>query len=86
MIFSVVIVFLWSFIPFVGYWLAKSFNANGQANNYILFILGVSIGITENSLFYFDWLSNKQSTFGTLAVFLLFFIVAYISIGKHKQR
>lgn len=82
MFFSVVIVFLWSFIPFIGYWLAKLLKAKGQASKYILFIFGIGIGIIEHSLFYFNFLTNKQSAIGTLIVFILFFIVAYISTNK----
>lgn len=75
-------VVIWSFIPFVGYWLAKLFKANGKASQYILFLFGVCIGIIENGLFYFDFLTNEQSTTGTFVVFLLFFIVAYVSTNK----
>ncbi len=82
MLFSVVIVFLWSFIPFIGYWLAKLLKAKGKVSEYTLFIFGVSIGVVENALFYFDFLTNKQSTIGTFIVFCLFFIAAYISTNK----
>mgnify|MGYP007012738443 CR=1 FL=1 len=84
MFFSVVIVFLWSFIPFIGYWLAKLLKANGKANKYILFTFGLGIGIIESSLFYFDFLTNEQSTIGTFIVFFLFFIVAFVSTNKAK--
>lgn len=83
-LFSVVIVFIWSFIPFIGYWVAKLFKANGKANKYSLFIFGVGIGIVESSLFYFDFLTNKQANIGTLIAFFLFFVVAYISTNKNK--
>ena len=82
MIFSIVIVFIWSFIPFVGYWLAKLFNAKGTASKYMLFIFGLGIGAIENSLFYFDFLTNKQTIIGTFVAFFLFFVVAYISTNK----
>jgi hypothetical protein len=82
MFFSVVVVFLWSFIPFVGYLLAKLLKADGQVSKYILFVFGVSVGLIEHSLFYFDILTNKQNTIGTFIVFILFFIIAYISTNK----
>lgn len=76
--------FIWSFIPVVGYWLAKLLKANGQASKYLLFIFGVSVGLIEDSLFYFDLLTAKQNTIGTLIVFILFFIIAFISINNIK--
>lgn len=82
MFFSIIVVFVWSLIPFVGYWLAKWFNANGQASKYTLFILGVSVGLIENSLFYFDFLAKEQNTIGTFIVLSLFFIIAFISTNK----
>ncbi len=82
MLFSVVIVFIWSFMPFVGYWLAKLFKANGQASKYMLFIFGVGVGLIEKSLFYFDILTYKQNAIGTFVVFILFFIIAYIPTNK----
>ena len=82
--FSIVVVFIWSFIPVVGYWLAKLLKANGQVSKYILFIFGVSVGLIEDSLFYFDFLTPKQNTIGTLIVFVLFFIIAFISINNKK--
>lgn len=84
--FSIIIVFLWSFIPFVGYWLGKLLKANGQVSKSILFIFGIGVGLIEKSLFYFDFLTNKQSTAGTLIVFFLFFIIAYISMKKTANK
>jgi len=80
--FSIVIVFIWSFMPIVGYWLAKLLKANGQANKYMLFIFGVGVGLIENSLFYFEILTYKQNAIGTFVVFILFFIIAYIPTNK----
>ncbi|MBL4900126.1 MAG: hypothetical protein JKX76_10900 [Colwellia sp.] len=80
--FSIVVVFIWSFIPFVGYWLAKLLKANGQASKYALFVFGIGVGLIENSLFYFELLTSKQNTIGTFLVFILFFIIAYISLNK----
>lgn len=84
--FSIIVVFIWSFIPFIGYCLAKLFNANGKAGKYILFTFGTGVGIIENSLFYFDFLTDKQSTIGTFVVFFLFFMVAYISTNKTANQ
>ena len=80
--FSIVVVFIWSIIPFIGYGLAKMLNANGHIGKYTLFIFGVSVGLIENSLFYFNLLAKEQSTIGTFIVITLFFIIAFISINK----
>lgn len=84
MFFSIVIVFIWSFIPLVGYWLAKLLKANGEASKYMLFVFGVGVGLIENSLFYFETLTYKQNAIGTFVVFILFYIIAYISTNKTK--
>jgi hypothetical protein len=81
-LFSIVVIFIWSFIPFLGYCLAKLFNAKGVANKYLLFTFGVGIWLIENSLFYFDFLTNSQTIMGTLVAFFLFFIVAFIPVNK----
>jgi len=82
MIFSVVVVFIWSFLPFIGYCLAKFLKAKGQASNTVLFVLGIGVGLIENSLFYFDVLTTEQSNIGMFIVFILFFSIAYISTNK----
>lgn len=85
-VFSVAVVFIWSFIPFTGYWLAKAFKANGQANSTFLFCCGICIGLLEKSLFYFELLSNKQTNISLAIVFLFFFITAFISINKSDDK
>lgn len=82
MFYSFIVVFIWSFIPFLGYGIAKLLNANANADKYRLFSFGVGIGLVEGGLFYFDILTNDQSTIGTLIVFILFFIVAYFPRSK----
>ena len=83
-VFSVIVLFLWSLIPFIGYGLAKILKANGKASKPILFALGMGIGLIENSLFYFDLLTKNQNPIGTLVVFILFFTVAFVSINTTK--
>ena len=82
MVFSVVVVFIWAFIPFIGYLLAKLFKAKGTASKYHLFSFGVAVGLIEYGLLYFDILSNTQNTITTILVFYVFFIIAYLSINK----
>ena len=84
MFFSIMVIFIWSVIPFIGYGVAKLFNAKGQLPNYISFTVGISIGLIENSLFYFDILAKEQNTTGTFIVFMLFFIVCLMSFGYER--
>lgn len=83
--FSIMVVFIWSVIPFVGYLLAKMFNANGQISKFILFTFGLSVGLIEISLFYFDVLTKEQNAIGTLLVTIIFFIIPFISINKAER-
>jgi len=82
MFYSFMVVFIWSFIPFLGYGVAKLFNVSANAGKNSLFSFGVGIGLIESGLFYFDILTNDQSTIGTLIVFILFFIVGYFPRNK----
>lgn len=81
-VFSIVVFFIWTFIPFLGYCLAKLFKADGQVSHSLLFVFGIVIGLIEKGLFYFDFLSQQQNTIGTLIVFVLFFAVAYVSFNN----
>ncbi len=81
-IFSMIVFFIWSFIPITGYWLGRLVSAKKQTNHYVLFIFGVCVGLIENTLFYFDLLSKGQQGIGMLITFTLFFIVACIPINR----
>lgn len=81
-VFSIVVFFIWTFIPFIGYCLGKLLKANGHASKTILFVFGIIIGLVEKGLFYFDFITQEQNMIGTLIVFILFFAVAYVSINK----
>ncbi|GHE77192.1 hypothetical protein [Thalassotalea profundi] len=84
-IFSIAVFFIWAFIPVSGYFLAKLLKADGFMHKYSLLILGIVIAMIENSLFYLDILRYDQSLIGILVIFILFFISAYISIGKSQN-
>ncbi|MCW8834055.1 MAG: hypothetical protein OQK09_16805 [Colwellia sp.] len=81
-LFSVIVVFIWSLIPFIGFGLAKLLNANGKASKHFLFIFGFGIGLIENGLYFFDLLAKNQSYIGTFIIFCLFFITAFITLNK----
>ena len=84
--FSISVFVIWSFIPLFGYLAAKLFNAHGRLNNYILIALGLVVGLLEEGLYYFNFLTYKQTNIGTLIAFFLFFIIAYISIKKTTNK
>jgi hypothetical protein len=85
MIFSVVVILIWSFIPFIGYLLGKLVKASSHLNKYVLFVVGVSVGLVENSLFYFNVLTTEQSNLGMLLVFILFFLIACFPSSKAQH-
>ena len=77
-VFSIVVFFIWTFIPFSGYCLAKLCKANGNLNNITLFFIGIIIGAIDKGLFHFKVLTQEQNIIGTLIIFSLFFATAYI--------
>ena len=80
--YSFIVVFIWSFIPFLGYGVAKILHpSSSRPGKYTLLVQGFGIGITEASLFYFELLTDEQSTLAPLVVFLMFFLVAYLPIN-----
>lgn len=83
--FSLVVFVIWSFIPLLGYLFAKSIGAKGHANKPTLLIAGIVVALIENSLTYFNLLSDKQFNIGTGIVFLLFLLIAYLPLNKQKM-
>ncbi len=82
--FSLVVFVIWSFIPVLGYPLAKAIGAKGYADKIPLVFAGIVIALIENGLTYFSLISDKQYNIGTAIVFLLFFMLAYLPINKAK--
>jgi hypothetical protein len=80
LIFSIVVFLIWSFIPVLGYLLAKLIGAKGQSSTKILLLIGVSAGLLENGLFYFHIITPYQGDIGTIIVMGIFFITAYFSL------
>jgi hypothetical protein len=80
LIFSIVVFLIWSFIPVLGYLLAKLIGAKGQSSAKVLLIIGFGAGLLENGLFHFNLLTPYQGDMGTLLVMGLFFITAYFSL------
>jgi len=80
LLFSIVVFFIWSFIPVLGYLFAKLIGAKGQSSAITLLVIGIGAGLLENALFYFKLLTPYQGDMGTLIVMGLFFITAYFSL------
>ena len=51
--FSIVVFFIWSFIPVLAYLFAKLIGAKGRSSAKMLFVIGASAALLENALFYF---------------------------------
>jgi len=83
-IFSIIVFLIWSFVPVLGYFIAKVAGAKGEMNLWMLFFSGALVSLLENILFYFNVLSIEQNSTGTLFAFVLFFIIAFISIKSKK--
>lgn len=80
LIFSIVVFFIWSFIPVLGYLIARLIGAKGYSSAKMLFIVGAGVGLFENALFHFHVLTPYQGDIGTFMVMGLFFITAYFSL------
>ena len=77
---SIVVFFIWSFIPVLAYLFAKLIGAKGRSSAKALFVIGASAALLENALFYFNVLTPYQGDRGTLIVMGIFFITAYFSL------
>ena len=82
MFFALIVFIIWSFLPVLGYALAKNFGALGHSNHTVLILAGVIIALLENGLSYFNFLSDKQHDIGTAIVFTLFFAFAYLPFKR----
>ena len=85
LIFSIVVFLVWSFIPVLGYLLAKLMGAKGQSSAKVLMIIGIGAGLLENGLFYYQILMPYQGDIGTIIVMGIFFITAYFSLNTPKS-
>lgn len=83
--FSLVVFVIWSFIPLMGYLLAKKIGAKGHATKVTLLIAGIVIALIENSLTFFNLINEQHYNIGTALVFFLCFIVAYLPLSKKQN-
>lgn len=82
LIYSLVIFAVWSFIPVLGYLLAKLIGAKGHSSAKMLFIVGTVVGLLESTLLYFDAFSEYRGDVSTLIVMGIFFMTAYFSLKE----
>ena len=68
LLFSIVVFLIWSFIPVLGYLLAKLIGAKGVSSGKMLFVVGTGVGLLENGLFHFHILTPYQGDLGTIMV------------------
>jgi hypothetical protein len=66
----------------LGYVLAKALGAKGYAKRLSLLLCGVIIALSENALTYFNLIAEKQYNIGTVLVFILCFVIAYLPLNK----
>ncbi len=85
-IFSIIVFLIWSFVPVLGYFIAKVAGAKGEMNPRMLFFSGALVSLLENILFYFNILFVEQNSTGTLFAFVLFVIIAFISIRPQSIK
>lgn len=87
MFFALIVFIIWSFIPVLGYALARKLKAPGYSNKMILIGAGITIALFENGLTYFNFLTDAQHDIGTAIVFSLFFAFAYSNkfIGAEQK-
>ena len=88
-IFSIVVCLIFSFIPVLGYFLAKKVGAKGLSNNYVLLLSGFGAGLIEKALYHFNILTFADDNTGSIVMFALLFLVAFIPGKKsdlHSQQ
>ncbi len=79
-VFSIVVFLIWSFIPFLGYVIAKMFKAKGRSSGLFLFAYGAAVGLSEKGLLKLDILSIDNQYIGYIGAIVLFTAVAYVSV------
>jgi len=81
--FSVIVFIVWTFIPTLGYTVAKWFLHKKpnyiEPSTKVLFLTGLIIGFAEQAWFYFNISIREQSNLSTFIVFILFFLAAFIT-------
>ncbi|RHW76935.1 hypothetical protein D1094_07600 [Colwellia sp. RSH04] len=86
--FSIIVFIVWTFIPTLGYTVAKWFLHKKPdyvaPSTKVLFFTGLIIGFIEQAWFYFNISIREQSNLSTFIVFILFFLAAFITLPKRN--
>ncbi len=80
--FSIAVFIIWTFVPTLGYLLAKLTGAKPTYNRLTLFILGAIVCIFEKVLFHFDILTTTDGYLPFIISAICFFIIAYVPINR----
>jgi len=87
-VFSIVVFLIWSLFPVLGYALGRGvthlLNIKSDCNKYVLFALGCSISLIEQTLFHFEVLSLKNEYSAMLITSALFFSAAFITRNRKQ--
>lgn len=88
--FSITVFLIWSLFPVLGYLLGKAVTTysktNRHCNRYVLFALGSSISIIEQSLYYFEIYSRKNEYISMLITAAFFFGTAFIYTRRSTEE
>jgi|GEM_PF-1259430 len=77
-IFSILVCLIFSFIPVLGYFLAKKVGAKGLTNHWVLLLSGFAAGLMEKMLYHFNILTFTDDNTGSIVMFVLLFLFAFV--------
>jgi hypothetical protein len=81
-VFSIIVFLIWSFIPVMGFALARLLGAQLKYTKYWLVALGVMISLIEQLLYHYNVITSKDGYVTMLLTATLFFAVAYLPLGQ----
>ncbi len=81
-VFSIVVFLTWSFLPLMGYALARLLGAQLKYTKYWLIALGLMISLIEQVIYYYDVTTSKDGYATILVTASLFFAVAYLPLSQ----
>jgi len=76
--FFITVFVIWSFIAMIGCIFARMIGGCETLDKRLLLLLGFSLGLMENGLFYVDVLTKGNTWLGTSLVFFSFFTIAIL--------
>jgi len=85
LIFSIVVLLIFSFIPILGYVIGYMYGFRHRFSNLQLLLIGCGIGWVENAFFYFELFNRNQLEMVLLIATITFFAVNFININKKAK-